>query len=372
VWQGAGQDVYSVAAVEFPSGAWTQRLSAIRPPPEPMDVSSDGTWRAALRCIAACEVSFTASDGRATSSGFLAAGGGLWAPIDSAYAFVDVSHIPGAESIVVVPDVSEPKPTVVYRAPVGTYISAFAWHGVNQFVVAEDDGTSTRFALVNVDGTRRSLDDLVVAPGVGVSLHVAPGTDVVALTATGVDETRVMTIDLVSGAATDLGSINRQQPGECRPRPPYGVPEPQDGFSPITAGPDGTSGSPDGSRLAFVGPRPPFVLTMIDLTTGAVLSVTFGDAHPGEVAWSPDGTMIAVGTFDEALDRHEAWIVDAATGEGRYLLDACQLVWSPDSRFLAVRGRDRPGLAIIEVETGVRLQVTQEDISVPIRWMPAQ
>jgi hypothetical protein len=81
--------------------------------------------------------------------------------------------------------------------------------------------------------------------------------------------------------------------------------------------------------------------------------------------------MIAVATYDDALDRYETWIVDAATGNQHHLTNGCRPIWSPDSRYLAVRGRDTPGIAIIEVATGEHVQLTSDAAGVPLRWLPS-
>jgi dipeptidyl aminopeptidase/acylaminoacyl peptidase len=120
------------------------------------------------------------------------------------------------------------------------------------------------------------------------------------------------------------------------------------------------------------GSPPSYVLKVVDLTTDAAIEVAFPAGRPNNIVWSPDGAMIAVETYDPTRDHYEAWIVDPATGGQRYILNGCRLVWSPDSRFLAVRARDRPGIAIIEVATGERMQVTEtgEDVHIPFRWVP--
>jgi hypothetical protein len=79
--------------------------------------------------------------------------------------------------------------------------------------------------------------------------------------------------------------------------------------------------------------------------------------------------MIAVAPYDDALERYETWVVDPATGNQRYLTNGCRPVWSPDSRYLAVRGMDTPGIALIDVATGERLQLTSDAAGVPLRWL---
>ena len=382
VWQGVGEDVYELAAVEFPSGRWTQELSVIREPPAPSEISSDGLWRVVLEPCSpgiSCATSFVASDGRRTGVDLFGtlgplAGGGQWGLAVHAYAYTVVDptgQTLDATSLVLVPDVSAPAPMTVYTSPPGTIIAAFTWHG-DEFVVAEDDGTSIRFAVVTLDGTRRALDAVPVAPGSLVSLHTAPGAESVAFSTLGPGGWGLATIDIPSGVVSVHGAVSAGGPtSDCRPRPPSGSPSLL-AYPPTWPAPPGTSASPDGSRLTFAsGGQVPRAITILDLMTNdTIVGALFPSGSPREIVWSPDGTMIAVATYDEAAERYDKWIVDAATGARRYLVAGCRLVWSPDSRFLAVRGRDQPGIAIIEVTTGARLRLNDDSVSVPIRWVP--
>jgi Tol biopolymer transport system component len=99
-----------------------------------------------------------------------------------------------------------------------------------------------------------------------------------------------------------------------------------------------------------------------------VARTQFPSGYPGEIKWSPDGTSIAVSTYDVNRTHHETWAVDPATGAGRHIMDGCVIVWSPDSRFLAVHGEDRPGIAIIDATSGERMQLTSDPADVPISW----
>jgi hypothetical protein len=380
VWQGSGDDVFELEAVEFPSGAWTQELSVLRrEPPTGTDVSADGVWRWRYEVCALqpfpCDISFVASDGRVTALALEGVVNGQWAPTGSTLAVTVerwTDDVQLGDAIIVVPDVAAPQPVVIYSAPIGTRIPQFTWHG-DELIIAEDDGTATRFAVLALDGTRRKVEDVVLPTGAaaGSPLHTAPAARSAAFTTFIGDDLRLTTFNIASGAVTDHGDISTVSTSECRPRIPSGVP------SFFTEGeswpaPAGTAGSPDGSRLAFTsGSQPPYTLSILDLRTDAVMRGTFAAGYPREVAWSPDGTMIAVATYDDAAERYETWIVDAATAEQRYLLDGCRVVWSPDSHFVAVRGKDQPGIAIIEIATGRRVQLTDDSANVPIRWLPA-
>jgi hypothetical protein len=61
-------------------------------------------------------------------------------------------------------------------------------------------------------------------------------------------------------------------------------------------------------------------------------------------------------------------VVDPATGVARDVLSGCVIVWSPDSRFLAIHGEREPGIAIADVETLQHAQLTHTPGDTPLRW----
>jgi hypothetical protein len=50
------------------------------------------------------------------------------------------------------------------------------------------------------------------------------------------------------------------------------------------------------------------------------------------------------------------------------VLSGCVIVWSPDSRFLAIHGEREPGIAIADVETLQHAQLTHTPGDTPLRW----
>ena len=46
----------------------------------------------------------------------------------------------------------------------------------------------------------------------------------------------------------------------------------------------------------------------------------------------------------------------------------CVIIWSPDGRFLAVHGEDLPGIAIVDIASGERGQLTHEANDIPLQW----
>jgi WD40 repeat protein len=96
--------------------------------------------------------------------------------------------------------------------------------------------------------------------------------------------------------------------------------------------------SPDGTRLAFAGPR--FNIWVLDLTTGHASQITSDAGVKWQVAWSPDSSHIA---FVARRDGHDGIYRKATDGNGpeellyRHPLGAniwSSIDWSPDGRFL--------------------------------------
>jgi hypothetical protein len=375
-WQ-PGNDPWR--AVEFPSGA------AVRPPraeEDPAFRSYDGTWErrekpapsAPGERLPRWEISFRARDGRLSrlDGQCLIVSEGGWAPASQAYAFGVADHepapgasgvvianrdpAPGASRIVVVEDPAAPVLTVAYSASPGTFASAFAWYG-DDLIVAEDDGTATRLAVVGLDGTRRSVGDVALDSGAVWYLDDSPDGHTYAFTIAGPDTLRLMTVDARTLTVTDHGAIAVVE-----------APPEEDSLAPCPRGYTRFSWSPDGSRLvSSLGSEPPYIMTVVDVASGTAVRPVLPPGILGEMAWSPDGAAIAVSVcFDRT--HHETWIVDPATGLQHRLIDGSGIVWSPDSRFLAVRGEDRPGIAIIEVATGARMQLTHDPGDIPISW----
>ena len=365
IWQDVKSVGYDLVAIAFPAGNRVSACCLREPeqqeafppsafPPSAFSPSRARDWQLELGpCVfERCEVSFVASDGRTTHldgffeltyyDDFIQTFAEQWAPGGRSVAFSVPGPIPklgpGAfpprhpESIVVVPDVSAPEP-VIYRVAAGTYISTFAWLGDELVVAEEDDGPETRFAVVTLDGTRRELGAMVLAED-PFFMEAVPGTSRLVLdgmTASG--EWSLMTLDGESGAVTEHGPIWYDQDpfsGRCEPDRP----QPANGPN--------TRARFAGFEAFVTGSQSPYVLKVVDLRTDEAVEVAFPSGNPNNIAGSPDGAMIAVETYNPAQDHYEAWVVDPATGEQRYLLEGCRPVWSPDSRFLAVRAKDCP------------------------------
>ena len=243
----------------------------------------------------------------------------------------------------------------MYDADAGQ-ILAFEWHE-DGFLVAFSGGIGTQVQLVNSDGSVRTVAE---SPSAISYFHASPDRHSFAFSASDPAGWRLFTVDAATGTVTDHGAMGSDGPGAVP------VADPPDGKGPMYI-----SWSPDGSRLAFGGGfSPPYTMTTLDLATNAAVRSEFPSGYPGEIRWSPDGTQIAVSTYDVERTHHETWVVDPMTGTGTHLMDGCVIVWSPDSRLLAVHGEDIPGIAIIDVATGARMQLTASRDDAPLLWTP--
>lgn len=105
--------------------------------------------------------------------------------------------------------------------------------------------------------------------------------------------------------------------------------------------------SPDSHKIAFNGDNDGFVISILDVFTGTVESLT--DTLPGQQRWpdwSPDGKTIAFTCYDNISRRH-VWAYDLVRATFRelfrapdtssvYYPDSQDMSWSPDSKNLAI------------------------------------
>jgi Tol biopolymer transport system component len=238
-------------------------------------------------------------------------------------------------------------------------ISAFTWTGDGTAIIAAR-GDGNGYALVEIDATSGKERVLAKLDQLPNYLYPSPDHSNVAFTDDSADGWHLFLFDSrAPGEIRDLGPMGSDGPD--------GKPIAQS--VPDVKTPMYIAWSPDGRKLAFGGGLdPPYVMTLVDITSGDVRKTEFSDGYPGEIKWSPDGTLIAVSTYNIPRTHHESYVVDPATGAARDVMSGCVIVWSPDSRFLAVHGEKEPGVAIADVDTLERVQLTHAAADMPVEW----
>jgi Tol biopolymer transport system component len=147
---------------------------------------------------------------------------------------------------------------------------------------------------------------------------------------------------------------------------------------PLTSYPgweDSPSFSPDGTQVAFErrteepGSTRDIWIKQIGVEPPARL--TTDPAEDWSPAWSPDGNFIA---FLRMLSPNKAavLIIPQRGGQERVLtetaltdLDESCLAWTPDSKWLAYRDMEGPGLFLLSVQTGEKRRLTDGDDAAP-------
>jgi hypothetical protein len=132
--------------------------------------------------------------------------------------------------------------------------------------------------------------------------------------------------------------------------------------------------SPDRNHLA-VGPViEPFALHVVSAATGGAMVSSFrlAKGYAGELKWSPDGSLLAISTYAPNRVWHEVFVLgmDNLDAGPRFLLDGCEIVWSPDGLFVAVKreASRAQAMAAIRVDTGDYWHVSNLPYLVPAAW----
>jgi Tol biopolymer transport system component len=237
-------------------------------------------------------------------------------------------------------------------------ITTFAWAGDRLLVAGVFNGRSG-IRWLALEGTLSPIAD-VAAPAY---FYPSPDRSRFLFTQAAPDGWQLWMLDVATDAVTNLGNMGSD---------PASVAPPAES-SPDNSGKSGPmyiAWSPDGTKVAFGGGfDPPYIMTTVELATGATSVTHFPNGYPGEIRWSADSAKIAVSTYDIERTHHETWVVDPATGEGRHLMYGCIIVWSPDGRFLAVHGEDVAGISIVDVDTAERAQITHRSDDAPVEWV---
>jgi WD40 repeat protein len=311
--------------------------------------SADGLWHLHQACgDTSCVLSMFGADGAQSSIELTALIDVQWSPKGHTFAFIGALEPLSSPTLFVIAEPASLEPRALHNGEV----RAFTWLGDGRLLFTSIDGEMYR---ASPTGEVESVAQLEPAS----YLHLSPDGRTVAFTQNDAAGWRLWTVDGYGGALRDLGNMGSDPAGTT---PPVEV-------APEQKGPMYIGWSPDGSYLAFGGGfEPPYIMTTVNLVTGARVRTEFPHGYPGEIKWSPDGTKIAVSTYDVDRTRHESYVVDPDTGEAKQLLSGCVIVWSHDSRFLAVHGEPDPSISVVDVTTGAQAKVSRDRNDIPISW----
>lgn len=321
--------------------------------------SRDRAWAAWTECHEDdCDLNIAGPDGEQHTlaiDGFVDALD--WSPDGSALAY-SVTHfendVIGEREIVVLEPAAIDALRVI-SSSASLFSSAFAWDAGGGLIVALGGTVPAQIARFDLDG---SQSDVATAPAGVAFFYPSPDRSLLAFTQDTAEGWRLMTLDTATDEISDLGNMGSD---------PAGVAPPV--VSPTAKGPMYIAWSPDSRWLSFGGGfQPPYVMTTVDVRDGSVRRTEFAEGYPGEIKWSPDGSMIAVSTYDVDRTRHEVYIVDPASGEAHHVSSGCVIVWSPDGRFLAQHIDKEHGIAIVDIATGAYGHVTDSPYDVPVWW----
>jgi hypothetical protein len=344
--------------VAFPSAAAIQHGPI--PPIDGAVSSADGLWSATTDCPVTCHILLKRSDGteRVLEVPYVVAF--HWSPEGHQLAFTEStsgSH-PTAYRLMLIDELETGAPRALYGTRSGDG-HPFEWLSSSDLLIADNSNSDARLERVTTDAHGTTL---ATVPATVWYLYASPDRTAIAFTQDSPQGWQLWTVDGGTGAIRNAGNMGSD---------PAGV-APPDEYPPIRdKGPMYIAWSPDSTRVAFGGGyEPPYMMTIADLTSGAKHRTQFPDGYPGEIKWSPDGSRLAVSSYNLPRTHHESFVVDPDTGVARAILSGCVIVWSPDSRFLAIHGEREPGVAIADVATLEHAQLTHTAGDTPLSWAP--
>lgn len=330
------------------------------------DVSADGTWRSQLSCPSTdaqqCSLQLIGADGTTRTIGVSEnaqrSHGLQWSP--EGHTLVLMSSSPdGSSGLAVVSDPAIDDPRELALEP-GESLTDFAWMADSRTVLVATTHDGAQGKISRLDTESGEVTTVTTLPQAATYLYPSPDRSLFAFTGSTAKSWDLYVLDPLTASARDLGPMGSDTNGGLPVNVPLDV-----------KGPMYIGWSPDSTRVAFGGGlEPPYVMTTIDLRSGKVLRTEFPDGYPGEIKWSPDGARIAVSAYNVPRTHHESYIVDPNTGVATDVLSGCVIVWSPDSRFLAIHGERIPGVAIADVVRLEHTQLTHGVGDTPLRWEP--
>ncbi|MEX2227304.1 MAG: hypothetical protein WEB52_12735 [Dehalococcoidia bacterium] len=352
---------HELVGVRFPQVIEEQRYA---PPSTPVDdLSSASGWWVQLGGDETCTVTLHDDANPGPSTGGVAYAKEFqwcmspeWSPARARFAF-SATTLDNRTQLIVI-DGASPSVRVLIDADATTSISTLAWHG-DRLLVSGTFAGRAGLRWLSLDGALTPVDGV---PGAAMYFYPSPDRSRFLFTQAAADGWQLWMLDATTNAVTNLGNMGSDPANASTPEQ----------LAPEAAGKGGPmylAWSPDGTQVAFGGGfDPPYIMTTVNIDTGASVVTEFPSGYPGEIRWTADGTNIAVSTYDIERTHHETWVVDPITGAGRHLMDGCVIVWSPDGRFLAIHGEDVAGITIIDVNTAERGQLTHRADDAPIEW----
>jgi hypothetical protein len=340
-----------LVTVQFPGPV---ELSRVVPTPEAPDMAANGAWYPTVSCDDACTLTVRSSGAPLTTT-LESTGWSAWSRDHSRYAVVGTLE---GHSVLLIVQGDAPAIDTLFDSA-SSAVDAFAWWR-DELVVAITDASGTRLQRLALDGT---LADIAALPGRVNYFYPSPDESRFLFTQRSPDGWRLWIYDAAPGALSDLGNMGSDHAGAHTP----------DDVAPENGkgGPMYIAWAHDNAKVAFGGGfEPPYIMTTVDLGTGTHVVTELPNGYPGEIQWNTDDSLVAVSSYDIERTHHETWVVDPGTGIGTHLMNGCVIVWSPDGRFLAVHGEDVAGVAIVDVRTGERGQLTHLGDDAPLRWEP--
>jgi WD40 repeat protein len=130
--------------------------------------------------------------------------------------------------------------------------------------------------------------------------------------------------------------------------------------------------SPDGQHLAYGSvDGEPWNLNILSLPTWSYASAEVAGGYVGELAWSPDSSLLAISTYEIDRTDHTVLVYDSGDRTVSHLIDGCHVIWSPDGTYLAVRREPSvtSGIWLVSPDGRSRTAVTSEPDHFPLAWV---
>jgi Tol biopolymer transport system component len=233
-------------------------------------------------------------------------------------------------------------------------VTAYAWGTGDRLVFASLDASGARLSGLDERG---QAFELAALAGPIDRFYVSPKRDQVLYTQDSAEGWRLLTLDPQQREITDYGNLGHAADELAVSAPDLAI-----------------AWSPDGTRLA-VGPvSKPYVMHVVETADDLKYrysTYSFEEGYAGEIAWSPDGAALAISTYSLDRTQHEVYVLEWGVDRvPRHLLDGCKIVWSPDGKFVAVKREPYkdPGLAVIRVDSGFHWPLTEQPSFIPLTW----